>query len=433
MLLIGYILSETVARTLYEGFAVVRRTDIGPTTEGWTHDEAGYVRDIRYSEMFVDVQNNGVAGDFCRAIHKKGDPQSLRIACALATREGMDTLELQSPTLRQGFKFSRDDYWRDVTGDGRMDYCRILRSDESGRFIASCAVTTRDEIGSREIRDTNPPPAIRLLLEAYEDILVWYRFQDDAVDYAGNTALEYHGRPEVSSLIRPLKTRGVQFNREGPMKDYFAWGERDTLHLDQDVPPTQIRAISFWVWMDTFDSESNKIMECKNYTKDGNPKDLVWIGVDRIGPDIPAICTTQCAAELSPSQSLCYQNQVEPVMIIPQIRPDSASWVFEIWDEEQRIMHLEARHSAKKAQWQHVVFTTADSTSWWPTWEIWIDGEKVAEKKDGRSIPALLLSENTLGKFRGCLQDFRVYRSALTPDKMKAAIAWGKSKLHPNP
>ena len=90
VLLAGIVLSQTMPLT--EGFVVPKRTDIGPVSEGWG-EEAGWERDLRYAEGFVDVQGLGVASDFCRAIHPTNRPDQLHISCALGTREGMSTTE----------------------------------------------------------------------------------------------------------------------------------------------------------------------------------------------------------------------------------------------------------------------------------------------------------------------------------------------------
>lgn len=458
-LLVTYIITETMGSTLREGFAVPRRSDIGPTTEGWSADEAGYTRDLRYTESFVDVQGNGVAADFCRAVYKNGDPASLHIACALATREGMDTLEFRSRTKAQGFRFSRDDYWRDVTGNGRMDYCRILKDQESGEWVSSCALTTRESIGplqatnkttiGKEIRDPSPPAAIQQLLRAYQGILSWYRWRDDAVDYAGNTQVELRGHPTVPEMLRPTKTRGLQLNRwpsasqdaaeaAPAVEDYLLWGEKQTMHLDQDVNPSQIRAISFWIWWDHFENGA-RVLECSN----GQKKDLVWIGVDSYAGSkgLKPIPEAAPAQEFSPQQIFSLGPPLaEPVKIPAQtaqpepVPTTTATLAMEIWDTEQRVMRIEAPQGAKVNEWQHVVFTTTDSTDWWPTWQIWINGQKVQEKSEGRMIPALFLTQNKIGKHvRGCLQDFRVYNRAMTERDIQEAIVWSSPILHPLP
>jgi hypothetical protein len=109
--------------------------------------------------------------------------------------------------------------------------------------------------------------------------------------------------------------------------------------------------------------------------------------------------------------------------------------VFEIWDEEQRLMRLESPMGAARTdRWQHVAVTVTDGQAWWPTWQMWIDGNLVATKTDGRLSPALELTQNFIGRgVRGCIQDFRVYSKPLIGDKLQTTIAWGRSKLHPLP
>jgi hypothetical protein len=430
--LVTYVISETMGKTLAEGFATTRRTDIGPSYEGWTHDEDGWLRDLRYTETFANVQGLGIAGDFCRAVSRIGHPESLHIACALATRDGMDTLEYHSKTVAEGFQMSRDDYWRTVTDSGRTDYCRILPDATTGFWFAGCAVSTSKGIGPREIRDTDPPPYIKSLLDAYDGILTWYRWQDDGVDYAQKSAIEIRGNPVIPSMLKPMKTRGLELNRSADPKiknaDYFLlWGDPQTLLLDQDIAPRQIRAICFWVWLDSLDGA--RIVECSN---DG--EDLVMLGVETGGPALSAApVIVQQAAEVRPDAIVSMTKPSATCQ--PTIMDDSlGSYVFEIWDREQRLMLLRAPGAAKTNEWQHVTVTTTANQSWWPTWQMWISGVMVAEKVDGRAIPALQLKNNALGKnVRGCIQDFRVYSKPMTETKIKKAMNWSKPLLHPSP
>ncbi len=148
--------------------------------------------------------------------------------------------------------------------------------------------------------------------------------------------------------------------------------------------------------------------------------------------------------EVRPEQLLATGQLTEPAMArptavstIPVPEPDrgSATYVFEIWDDEQRLMRLAApMGSARTGQWQHVAVTTTDATAWWPTWQLWINGALVATRTDGRLSPALTLGQNYIGRgVRGCIQDLRVYAKPLPADKLQAAIGWGRTKLHPNP
>jgi hypothetical protein len=45
-----------------------------------------------------------------------------------------------------------------------------------------------------------------------------------------------------------------------------------------------------------------------------------------------------------------------------------------------------------------------------------------------------VLTEVSVGKrMRGCLMDFRIYRSPLDPAKIKETMEWAKERLMPNP
>jgi hypothetical protein len=427
-------------RHIVEKFTAPPRADIGFARDGW-EEESGYERDLRYSESFADVQGLGVAADFCRAVQRRGDPDSLRMVCALGRRDGFDTMEYRSRSRGEGFRWSRDDYFkRDEKNSGRMDYCRIVKDEMTGEWYSSCAVAGRDGFNVIEERDTAPPPHIRQLLEAYEGIATWFRFFDDVEDYAGNSVVEFHGRPTPPSLLKAEVSRGLQFNRrpeEKETRDYVRWGDPGTLTLEH---PRQIRAIAFWVWLDVLDG-SPRVLDCAN---EGGKRDRVWIGVEGGDRDLPAARGhAMPAAEVRPAEALALGSQTEPLTLRDAMPPsaqevaapkDSASWVFEIWDGEQRIMRLAAPHTARAGQWQHVVLTTTDATAWWPTWQLWVNGEVAANRVEGRTIPAASLTENFLGRgLRGCIQDFRVYTEPMPATKIAAARRWMEGRLHPSP
>jgi hypothetical protein len=445
VLLAGYILSETFKITGgVEGFVVPPRSDIGPASEGWT-EESGWDRDLRYSETFVDIQGIGVATDFCRAINKTNDEGSLKISCALGTREGMSTTEYNGPTKGEGFRFSRDDYWRQ--NKRRMDYCRILRDADTGLWNPVCAIAGPDGFKKEEMIDSEPPHSVQLLLEAYEGALVWFRWVDDRHDYIDAAGFTQKGEAVFPSMLKPTVSRGLQLNRwpqaaqdagiqASPLQDYLQWGEKGTHELHQSIPPRQIRAIAFWVWWDGFEKDAC-IMESYNPITTGSGKnDRFVIGMDGAGTEYHPTPVSRPAIEVRPEVIQAIGQVTEPAAIPSQPRPSkTAAYFFEIWDQQNRIMRLEApMDSAKVGKWQHVVFTTTASEDWWPTWQIWIDGALAGERQDGRMSPAMTLSTNFIGKnVRGCIQDFRVYSTAMAPAKIKAAMAWTKKRLHPLP
>ena len=453
-------MSETVTlTTLQEGFSAPLRSDIGLSADGWT-ESTGYQRDLRYKEAFVDIQGLGTATDFCRAVSKKKDPDSLRIACAVGRRDGMDTMEYATRTKREGFRFSRDDYWRLSTAAtaagrtaaaSRMDYCRILKDEKTGEHYSSCAIASFNGFKPKEERDADPPFAIRELLEAYEGCLVWFRWRDDKEDYAGNAAFQTFGRPQLASLLNPDVSRGLQLNRWSaaaqaagepapPLTDYLRWGEKGTFELHQAIQPRQIRALSFWIWWDGIEKNAT-IVDCSNPAKHVRAQDRIVLGVEGGGPDLPALPlpTTPAAQEVRSEVIQAIGQLTEPTrtMKLPRSPSLSASarYYFEIWDEENRIMRLESpMSSAKAGQWQHVAVTVTDAAAWWPTWQFWLNGSLVSEKTDGRLSPAMEINENFIGKnVRGCLQDFRMYSTPLTKDKLHSTIRYSRGRLHPQP
>ena len=447
-LLVGYVISETVSPKLLEGFAAPQRTDIGFAAEGWK-EEGGYERDLRYTEAFVDIQGLGVPSDFCRAVAKRSDPDSLRISCALGRRDGMDTMEYNSVSKGEGFRFSRDDYWIQKNSK-RMDYCRILKDDDTGEWFAGCAIAGPTGFKKQESRDPDPPAAIQTLLEAYEGILVWFRWLDDREDYAQKAAFSVYGRPVFPTHLKPEVSRGLQLNRwpiasqeagepAPPIRDYLRWGEKETFELHQTISPRQIRAISAWVWWDAFEKNA-MIVECKNHSDAVGKMDRIALGIRGGGDSLsPAPVTRDAmpAQEVRPELLLAIGQLTEPASPTPKSPRSlatSATYFFEIWDHEHRIMHLEApMTSAKTGEWQHVMVTATDATAWWPTWQMWINGALVAEKTDGRLSPAMEITENYIGKnMRGCLQDFRIYSTPVTKEKLQPMLA-KRTLLHPLP
>ena len=413
-LLVGYLVSETVGTKMVEGFG---------TTLASSDDDSGWTRDMRYTGTYANVQGLGVAGDFCRAVYKK-DKDSLRIRCSLAGRGGI----LESPTVGSGFRLSRDDYWKTVTDSGKTDYCRILKDPDTEKWVATCAITGKG-IGPREARDPTPPLYIKTLLAAYKDCIAWYRWRDDSDDYTKTMMLAPEGSPQFPTDLNPVKTRGLQLNRwpqasqvagmSAPrIQDSVTWGEPETLQLSN---PSRIKAISMWVWLDTLDG---RIFESSN-----NGADLVFLGVDTVTvPLNPMPISQPQALEVRPDHYLVQKKLVEPEKCIPQLDKQS-SFIFEIWDKEQRLLSMRAM--ATQHEWQHVVITTTDSTSFWPIWTLWVNGTLIT-KKEGRSISALSFANNVIGKnMRGCIQDFRVYTRPITD--IKETMSFSQPFLHPLP
>ena len=433
-LLVVYVLSEAFPKRTLEGFLVREPTE---PAGSW---------DAHYTAQHVDIQGSGYALDFCRAVRAiDSDPGSLRILCDVPTEHGV--LQRETRTVAEGLRLSRDDYWNTLPGSKQMRYCRILRDDATGEWAPSC--TAVGTAASHEETDTNPPPPIRTLLDAYEGILTWFRFRDDGEDYAKNTVYTTYGSAELPTLVGATVSRGLQLNRwpaaaqeagqaAPPLRDYLRFGEQGgALTLDQAIPPRQIRAIAFWIWWDALEAGAS-VVECSN----GDFKDRFWLGVEGGGAALPPGRVAEPAAELRPAAIQAIGQLTEPLRIWGEVPAAGAAltrsagrYVFEIWDETQRLMRLEApQSSARTGQWQHVVVSTTDATTWWPTWQMWINGEVVAERADGRLSPALELAQNYIGRnARGCIQDFRMYRTPMTRERILAAMRSSRPALHPVP
>ena len=430
-LLVGYVVSETLGSKLSEGFesfGTFETFETFGTILAPSDEDINWPQDMRYTGSYANVQGLGVAGDFCRAVCKSKEKDSLHIRCTLSGGRGI----IQSPTIGKGFRLGRDDYWKAVTDSGKTDYCRILQDPDSEKWIATCAVAGAHGIGPREARDISPPPYIKSLLAAYQGCIAWYRWRDDSEDYTRNSVLAPEGSPKFPTDLNPIKTRGLQLNRwpqasqdagmtASMIQDSVTWGEPETLQLSN---PSKIKAVSLWVWLDTL---GGRVFESSN-----NGSDLVFLGVDTVStPLAPNPIHQPQALEVRPDHYLVQKKPVEPVKSLPEIEQQS-SFVFEIWDKDQRIVSMRA--PAQQHAWQHVVITTTDSTSWWPTWSIWINGMLVTKKIDGRSIPALILANNVIGKdMRGCIQDFRIYTRPLSPDQILETMKFSKEFLHPMP
>jgi hypothetical protein len=438
----------------YFGKFFPQRSDVVP---GQLEEQDGYVRNKRYSEAYADIQGLGYKADFCRVVERPEDPGSRRVVCALAGQEGLDTFAYSSKTARSGVRFSRDDYYRDVNGDKRDDYCRILKVKQAplDAWEARCIPAGLLEFKSEfEITDTKPPPDIADLLLFFEGIMVWYRFIDDMVDYAENSKLALAGGIEMDDVELPRDppphVEGLEINKLPPLLDekppaeqFIRIGENDKLEWDSKVRLRDLRAVSVWVYFDEF-TQNAPIFDFGN----GAGKDNVRLAIEGKGnqatklrgvmkprPDeFAKVCNAKAAIEVSPKLYLATSDAnvdeyeckgPEPVeSTYPEAdaapiraanrsstRPfrigedaaeeaglPSANLIFEIWDTQQRKMRIRAMNAIPLKQWCHVVVTTTDATSFRPTWHVYIDNRKVLEELDGHMPLNSYTTLNYIGK-----------------------------------
>jgi len=125
--------------------------------------------------------------------------------------------------------------------------------------------------------------------------------------------------------------------------------------------------------------------------------------------------------------------------------PDTATLIWEVWNGELRMEHVNVLGAFKLKEWTHCCVTTASSDGVRPALQIWIDGQKRAQK-DGTHMPQVAITKNNyLGKnnwmtgssqfenkpelFKGGLFDVRGYSQPMSLQKLKKTISWGKKRL----
>ena len=454
-----------------------RRSDVVP---GQKREGDGWIRNPRYFEGYVDLQRLGYKGDFCRVVEKEETPDSRMMACALAGQEGLDSLTYRTDSMRAGTRFSRDDYMRDVNGDGREDYGRILKMTPAPNDTwlprVLLAGITRFKQGE-ELTDNTPPPAIQDLLWFFEGSMVWYRWFDDLLDYSENTQLRLAGGIAIDEEAGRTKTRGLELNRlpsadsevPPPSDQFIKIGENPKLEFDSVVQLRQLRAIHVWAFFDAFTNNA-RIFDFGN----GAGHDNVLLGIEGKGnsaaafgtmrrrPDAQnAVCSATPAPEVSPREYLKTSDANVDEWTCPGPEPidstypedereaeavePTANLLFEIWDSQQRKMRLRVLNAIPLKKWTQIVLTTTDGASFRPTWRVYINGKMVYEEPDGFMPLKSYMESNYIGRsnwesdtsqyqdaderFRGALFDFRLYRQPMSVAKIRRSLEWGAPRL----
>jgi len=461
----------------YFGRWFPRRSDVAP---GQQRESEGWIRNNRYFEGYVDVQKLGYKADFCRVVEKEDNPDSRIMACALAGQEGLDPFLFRSDSARAGMRFSRDDYFRDVNGDGRDDYARILKIEQSpndaweARTVLAGISRFKQ---STEIPDNDPPADIAELLYFFEGIMAWYRFADDMVDYGENTQLAIAGKAAVDETPKrgEYKTRGLRLNMipagsgqdKPPQNQYLKIGENPQLEFDTKFSLRNLRAISTWVYFEEF-TQNARIFDFGN----GAGKDNVLLGIEGRGndpgafgrlnaapPATAAVCNARRAAEVTPQDYLatsdanvdeweCGPEDVPNIYPHDELAPGEdkkANLFFEIWDSQQRKMRIRVLSCIPLKKWVHIALTTTDKLAFRPTWEVYVDGAKVFKEEDGHMPVQDYTTKNYIGRsnwegvssqyndaderLRGALFDLRFYRTPMSADKIMRTVKWGAKRI----
>lgn len=453
---------------------VPRRGDVGPERE-----QDGFLRDDRYFSGYVDVQRLGVQTDFCRMVQRVGNPKDKFIACALGGTENLSAIAYHGPSVEDGFSLSRDDYMRDIDGDGQFDYCRILKTG-NGEFQSMCIHAQKSGFSEKDIPDSNPPKDIAELLEMYQGCVFWLRFRDDMLDYIQNLYVSKVGEPAVEEKPpRPPKTEGLVLDGKS---QFLRIGDDPYLSFGATVQLRNLRSIMFWVKFDEFTNNAH-VFDFGN----GAGNDNVWVGIlnrgnnalgqeDRSKSNARLLCGNaefatvptepsgaQPVQETTPQDLMktssanveeytCEGFAVAPItrrkkcpIVQPIVMAETADMVYELWDRDQRKMRLVIPNMFEKNKWVHVTITTEGTDSFRPDIAIYKNGEKVYLEPSGWLPQSNQTEKNYIGKsnwsdvtsqyankdelFKGSLFDFRGYNVPLSKKLICKSYAWGHKLL----
>jgi hypothetical protein len=457
-------------RAGYFGKFIPRRGDISEGSE-----QSGFIQDPRYFLGYADVQRLGFAHDFCRMVESKSDESIKFFACALAGTENLDAISFRTPSVRDGFELSRDDYMRDVEGKGRAGYCRILKG-KSGTYQPFCNRALDREFDSELVVDTEPPADIKTLLTFYEGCVFWYRFRDDMVDSVNNTKLLTVGGVKVNEKPNPPIADGLKFNG---VDQFVRLGDNVELELGSVVPLRSLRGIMVWVYFDEFTNNAhildfgdgpgqNNIVLGILGRGDANITDAAIIrpplicGEDSTVPEKPSgaqPCPVMSPQELMRTTSAnvnefeCVGFEESPRRLPPSRVRDrtivgpknKASLLYEIWDNQQRKMRIVIPSVIPKQTWTHICITAQNEDAFRPDIGVFINGELAFLEPSGFLPQTSSLAQCYLGKsnwtnvtsqyenkdelFKGKLFDVRGYKQSVTDKMIKESVAWGRKKL----
>jgi len=453
-----------------------RRGDVGMNPKS---EQGGYLREARYFADYVDVQNLGVKHDFCRMVQlASGTEKDTFFACALGGTEGLSSISFKTQSVKQGFQISRDDYMN-MTSYNTIGYCRILKLNEFDTpFQAICTATTENGFkdSALDTQDSNPPEEIQTLLNFYSGIVFWLRLIDDTKDYAQNLKIMTAGQIGVEETPpKPTIARTLHFDGYG---QFLKIGDKPDLSFGDKIDLRYLRAISFWVFFEEFTNNA-KIFDFGN----GAGKDNVFLGIigrgnenasqtpirlngcllqnDSTVPEAPSgaqnvdettpeyLMRTSSANvnEFNCDQPEIYGRTMPAVQpfAMPQFRATSADLLYEVWDSQQRKLHVQIPGVFPLQKWTHVVLTTTNNDAARPTLTFYVNGELVDTEVDAWLPQNGSTTKNYIGKsnwaddtsqasnadelFKGQLFDFRGYKTPMRPSKLKDTYQWGLQKL----
>jgi hypothetical protein len=460
----------TIPRTSYWSSFTSPRSDVGPDAE-----DKSYVRDPRYFNDYADVSRLGVSYDFCRVVTDSNEPDNKFFACALSGTDFLDSTKFRTPSEKDGFRFSLDDYMRDINNDGRDDYCRILKWKD-GSYQAVCSQATDLGFDKKEVVDSNPPEETATLLRFYQECVLWLRFGNDMNDYVGNIKASISGGLRVDEMKKRDDTwEGLEFNG---VNQFLRISDSSDLSLGNVVPIRSVRAWMVWVYFDEF-TKNAKIFDFGN----GPGKDNVVLGIlgsGDMGVDSsqirPLLCGgdstvptepsgAQPAEELPPQELMktsnanvddytCVGFETSPRRLPPSFAgtqatdkksTGKATLMYEVWDKQSRKMRMKLGSAIPLKTWTHICVTSTTDDAFRPNMAFYINGKKVLEKESGWLPATSSMTNCYIGKsnwsnsvsqyedrdelFKGKLFDFRAYRRNQSEAMINESYDWGITKL----
>ena len=451
---------------------LTRRGDVGVGLE-----QAGFMQDQRYFAGYADVERYGVKNDFCRMVTASDatDTESLFFACALAGTTGAYTTQFRTPTVKDGFRLSRDDYMRDIIHEKRDAYCRILKSKD-GSYQPLCRRALDTRFSDKDEPDPEPPENIKTMLDFYAGCELWLRLRDDMVDYLDKAVVQTAGGLIIDQKPRPTVTDGLRFNG----KDQFLrFGDTDELSLGNRIKMRSIRAFSVWVKFDEFTNNAH-IFDFG----DGAGINNVFLGIlgkgdaggddqneIRPGAKCPetTIPSSPSGAQFCPeirAQTLyetsaanvekwdcknpsVLANKVDPIQTRPA-KPGGgpatrATLIYEVWDQKLRKVQIKVNKAIPLGKWTHILIAAKTMDAMRPDLNVIINGNLVFTQEQGYLPQANVTSNNYLGKsnwandfsdyelrdelFSGSIFDFRMYSGLVSETKGKRILQWGMGML----
>ena len=473
----GFSNMVSVGESSFWARLVPRRGDVGPEQE-----QKGLIRDNRYYHDYADMQRFGTTADFCRFVQQGDDPENKFLACALGGTENLSSISFRSASVKQGFVLGRDDYMRDINGDGRWDYCRVVK-DVDGTFLSKCNLAMESGFESIMTPDNDPPEETTTLLDFYRGVVFWLRLRDDMVDYAQNLYVNVAGKASVEEdPPLPQTTEALQLNG---LDQFVRIGDDAYLNFGDTVQLRSLRAFHIWVKFDEFTNNAH-VFDFGN----GAGIDNVWMGIQFRGnqgmdatnaidarpslcgvdgsggksvvPDAPS--GAQPIEEMSPQMLMettganveqydctgfavapnvkSRNSAKNPVNLQPAI---TADMIYEVWDKDQRKMRLKIPEMFTKGKWTHVVITAASTDAFRPDIAVYKNGTLVHLEPSGWLPQNDSTSKNYIGKsnwandtsqyanrdelFKGSVFDFRGYKALLSEKTIKDSFTWGKGLL----